>query len=50
MKKQEMLWGMFLSIIFRHFWTEQSIAQALAETNSHITIEMIDKGTFINSV
>lgn len=33
-----------------YFWSEQSIPQALAEANSHITIEMINKGTFINSV
>ncbi|TDL36918.1 hypothetical protein EVU91_07425 [Macrococcoides bohemicum] len=33
-----------------YFWTDQSIPQALAEAHSHLTLEMIDKGTFINSV
>lgn len=33
-----------------YFWTEQSIRQSLAEAHSHLTIEMIDKVTFINNV
>ncbi|WP_414052733.1 hypothetical protein [Macrococcus animalis] len=33
-----------------YFWTDQNIPQSLAEKQSHLSLEMIDKGTFINDV
>ncbi|MCE4956825.1 hypothetical protein [Macrococcoides caseolyticum] len=33
-----------------YFWTDQSIPQSLAAKHSHLTLEMIDKATFINDV
>lgn len=42
--------GCFFRLFSDIFGQNKVIPQALAEAHSHLTIEMIDKGTFINSV